>query len=389
MTLSFVNGQVLTEDGFSADAIVVVAHGRIVEVRSGAVPAAGEIVDLEGRYLVPGFIDVQVNGGGDVLFNTAPTLAGVRRIAQAHRGFGTTGMLPTLISDDAAVMHQAIAAVRDAIAQGVPGVLGIHLEGPYLAAARKGVHDQGKFRLPDASEIELVASLGVGKTLLTLAPERFSAEVLRALSARGVILSAGHTSANYQQLRAGFAAGVRGVTHLFNAMTAMTSREPGAVGAALDDPHSWCGVIADGHHVHEASLRIAIAAKPRGKVFLVTDAMPPLGGAKADFDLYGDTISCRDGRCTRADGTLAGSALDMASAVRHCVRRLGVPLAEACRMAATYPAEFLGLGHERGRIAAGCRADLVVLDEQIIAAETWIGGERSRRLQPKRNEVRD
>ena len=373
-TLVFHNGPVLTERGFEEDISVVVEDGHIVAVLPGAPPKGAQAIDLQGGYLVPGFIDTQVNGGGDVLFNDEPSVDGLRRIAQAHRKFGTTGLMPTLITDDNAVMCRAIAATREAIEQGVPGILGVHLEGPYLNAARKGVHDASKFHTPSADELDMVASLGNGKTMLTLAPERFSAQTLHELTARGVIVCAGHTAASYEQLRDGFAAGIRGVTHLFNAMTPMNSREPGAVGAALDDGDAWCGLIVDGYHVHDASLRVAIAARPVGKMMLVTDAMPPVGGEREDFELYGVTMTCRDGQCTTADGTLAGSALDMAAAVRNTVHRLGLPLEEACRMASAYPADFLGLGHELGRIAPGYRADLAVLDRDLRVRATWIAG---------------
>ncbi|SDY87193.1 N-acetylglucosamine-6-phosphate deacetylase [Lysobacter sp. yr284] len=373
---AFVNGRVLSERGFESDLSVIVEDGYIVAVLPGPAPAGAQAVDLQGRYLAPGFIDTQVNGGGDVLFNDVPTVDGLRTIAQAHRRFGTTGMMPTLISDDVEVMLRAIGAVREAIAAGVPGILGIHLEGPYLAPARKGVHNPDKFHTPSADELDRIASLDNGKTLLTLAPERFDDATLRALAARGVLLSAGHTAADYDRLRAAFANGVSGVTHLFNAMTPLGSREPGGVGACLDDPNAWCGVIVDGEHVHDASLRVAIAAKPRGKIMLVTDAMPPVGGAHEDFVLYGETMTCRDGKCTTASGTLAGSALDMASAVRNTVQRLGLPLDEACRMASTYPAQFLGLGERLGKILPGYRADLVALDDALTVQDSWIGGAR-------------
>ena len=374
-TLVFRNGHVLTDRGFERDVSVVVEDGYIVAVLPGnTATTTASTIDLQGGYLVPGFIDTQVNGGGDVLFNDEPTVEGVRRIAAAHRRFGTTGLMPTLISDDVAVMQRAIEAVRDAIAQNVPGILGIHLEGPYLAEARKGVHDPHRFHTPDGRELDLVASLGVGRTMVTLAPERFAPDTLRALADRGVLVCAGHTAATYEQLRDAFAAGVRGVTHLFNAMTPMGSREPGGVGAALEDPDSWCGIIVDGFHVHDASLRIAIAAKPRGKMMLVTDAMPPVGGEREEFSLYGVPMNYRNGMCTTAEGTLAGSALDMAAAVRNTVERVGLPLDEACRMASTYPAEFLGLGGERGRIAPGYRADLAVLDPGLHVQGTWIAG---------------
>jgi N-acetylglucosamine-6-phosphate deacetylase len=376
MTTAFANGRILTDNGFETGVSVIVEDGHIVAVVPGEPPKNAQVVDLGGRYLVPGFIDTQVNGGGDVLFNDEPTVEGLRRIASAHRKYGTTGMLPTLISDDVEVMRRAIDATRDAIAQHVPGVLGVHLEGPYLNAARKGVHDPSKFHTPDATELDLVASLGTaGVTLVTLAPERFDAATLRALAERGVIVAAGHTAATYEQLRDGFANGITGVTHLFNAMTPMNSREPGAVGAALENTDAWCGLIVDGFHVHDASLRVAITARPRGKMMLVTDAMPPVGGERESFSLYGVEMICRDGQCTTADGTLAGSALDMASAVRNTVQRLGLPLDEACRMASQYPAQFIGLGDTLGRIAPGFRADLVLFDDDVSVQGTWIAGE--------------
>lgn len=373
------NARVLTDSGFEEDLGVLLDGVRIAQVAPlcELESAQAERHDLDGMYLAPGFVDVQVNGGGDALFNGAPDAGTIARMAQAHRRFGTTGLLPTLISTDAAAMRAAIAAVDQAIAQGMPGVLGIHLEGPFLASARKGVHDARAFRTPDREEIELICSLKRGLTVLTLAPECVSPEIVRELSARDVICCIGHTAADYTQARAALDAGARGFTHLFNAMTPMQSREPGVVGAALEDAESWCGLIVDGFHVHPASLRVALAAKPIGKAVLVTDAMPPVGGESPSFTLGGRRIECRDGRCATPDGTLAGSALDMASAVRNTVGLLGTPLEEAMRMAALYPAAFLGLDHELGRIAPGYRADLAVLDDSLHVRETWIDGERA------------
>jgi N-acetylglucosamine-6-phosphate deacetylase len=220
----------------------------------------------------------------------------------------------------------------------------------------------------------MVASLRNGKTLLTLAPERVPAEVVRDLIARGVIVAAGHTAASYAEMRVALDLGVRGFTHLYNAMTPLGGREPGVVGAALGDTASWCGVIVDGHHVHAAALRIALAAKPRGKVVLVTDAMPPVGSDSPSFRINGDIATARDGLLTIPDGTLAGSVLDMAQAVRNAVDWLDVSLDEAVRMAATYPAEYIGLGASHGRIAPGYAADLVALDSDLQVIATWIGG---------------
>ena len=375
MATALVNGRVLTDDGFREGLAVLVAADRIVDVvPRGVVGDDVAIHDLEGAALVPGFIDCQVNGGGGILFNDAPTVASLRTMAAAHRRFGTTGLLPTLISDSVEKMRAALAAVRDAMTEGVPGVLGIHLEGPYLAPARRGAHDDAMFRVPDEDDIAMLSVPGGGRIVLTLAPERVPADILRALAARGVILCAGHSAATYEQARSGLDAGVRGFTHLYNAMSPLQGREPGVVGAALEDRDSWCGIIVDGHHVHPGSVRVALAAKPRGKVFLVTDAMPPVGAAQPGFALYGETITAVDGVCRNAAGALAGSALDMATAVRNTVRLVGVPLEEAARMASTYPAEFLGLADTLGRIAPGYRADLVALDADLMVRATWLGG---------------
>ncbi|GGD52101.1 N-acetylglucosamine-6-phosphate deacetylase [Pseudoxanthomonas indica] len=378
MSIALINARVLTTQGFRDD-LAVILDGRDIQslLPLSEVPASTARHDLQGATLLPGYIDAQVNGGGGMLFNNAPTVDTLRRIGEAHRQFGTTGFLPTLISDDAEVMREAIAATRAAIEAGVPGVLGIHLEGPYLAPARKGTHDAGKFRVPDAAEIAMAASLDNGVTLLTLAPERIPVDSIRDLVARGVIVAAGHTAGSYEEIRAGLDAGISGFTHLYNAMSPLQGREPGAVGAALEDRNSWCGIIADGHHVHAGSLRVALAAKPVGKVFLVTDAMPPVGSDDPSYVLYGETITVQDGVVRNAAGSLAGSALDMATAVRNAVQMLGLPLAEAARMASTYPADFLGLSASHGRIAPGYRADLVAVDADLNVVGSWIDGQHA------------
>ncbi len=373
------NARILTADGFRDDLALVIEAGRITALVSDAAPqlgSAAEEVDLGGGWLLPGFIDAQVNGGGGVLFNNTPDVESLRTLAAAHRRFGTTALLPTLISDDVQVMRTAIDATRQAIADGVPGVIGIHLEGPYIAPARKGTHDANKFRVPDADEIAMAASLDNGVTLLTLAPERVPLDSIRALVERGVIVAAGHTAATYEEARAGLEAGIRGFTHLYNAMSPLTGREPGAVGAALEDRGSWVGIIADGVHVHPASLRVALATKPQGKVMLVTDAMPPVGADSPSYELYGEVITAVDGVVRNAAGSLAGSALDMATAVRNAVDLLGQTLEEAARMASRYPAQFLNVDDRLGEIAEGYQADLVLLDDALQVRATWIAGER-------------
>jgi N-acetylglucosamine-6-phosphate deacetylase len=359
------------------DGHVAVLEGATVAavVPASEAPAGVERVDLEGGLLAPGFIDVQVNGGGGILFNHQPSVEGIRAISQAHRPYGTTGLLPTLVSDDWAVMENGARAVEAALEQGLPGLLGIHFEGPYLNTARKGIHDEALIRAVDPGALELFTSKTLGQVIVTLAPEVVEPDFIRALDRAGVRVCAGHTAATYAQARRGLEAGIRGFTHLFNAMSPLTSREPGAVGAALEDPESWCGIIVDGHHVHDASLKVAIAAKARGKSMLVTDAMPTVGAEDKRFQIGGQTIVAEDGRCATAEGRLAGSDLDMASAVRNTVHRLGLPLEEALPMASLYPAAFLGLDHRLGRIAPGFDANLVLLDHDLEVRETWIGGQ--------------
>ncbi|HEU4459555.1 MAG TPA: N-acetylglucosamine-6-phosphate deacetylase [Methylibium sp.] len=376
---ALVNARVLTEDGLRTGLAVVVRAGRIAALVGDDDPRLATLRrhDLAGRTLLPGFIDSQCNGGGGVLFNAAPTVESLRVIAAAHRRFGTTGFVATLITDTPEVMHAAADAVAAALAEGVPGVLGLHLEGPFLHGARAGIHDGAKFRVPDPRDLALLMRPDLGVRMLTLAPERVAPGLIEQLTRAGVIVCAGHTAGDHATTRAALDAGLRGFTHLFNAMTPMAAREPGVVGAALEDARSWCGLIVDGHHVHPAVLRIALAAKPRGKAMLVTDAMPPVGGERPDFMLDGRRIVCADGACRDEAGTLAGSALGMVDAVRNTVRLLGVPLDEAARMASRYPAEFLGLAATRGRIAVGLQADFVELDEALVVRATWIGGTRA------------
>jgi N-acetylglucosamine-6-phosphate deacetylase len=336
-------------------------------------PAKVERQKIEG-LLAPGFVDVQVNGGGGVLFNADPTVEAIRAIAAAHRRFGTTGFLPTFITDRREKMHAAVDAVRAALAAGVPGVLGIHLEGPFLNPARKGVHDAAHLRAFDDEDFAIVTSLGRGCTLVTLAPEMVPPETIARLAAAGVVVAAGHTAASYDAIVAARRQGLSGFTHLFNAMPPMSAREPGPAGAALDDRGCWCGIIADLHHVAPAMLRLALAARGTERMMLVTDAMPSVGTDLAQFDLLGQPVRRANGRLTTPDGTLAGSDLDMATAVRNCVDRLGVTLDDALRMASRAPAAFLRLDSELGRIAPGYRADLVLLDDRLGVKETWIGG---------------
>jgi len=374
MLLAFRNGKLLTGTGIEADRTLLVRNGHIeAVVGAREVAGADQVIDLGGQLLVPGFIDAQVNGGGGVLFNDEPTADTIAAIARAHRQFGTTGFLPTLISDDLDVVAQAIEAVRQAIAMGIPGVLGIHIEGPFLNEKRRGVHDVTKLRELDGEAAKLLARPHGGVTLVTLAPELTTPQFIRQLSDAGVIVSAGHTNATYAELQPALAAGLRGFTHLFNAMSQMGSREPGAVGAALAHDASWCGLIVDGHHVHPEVMKLALRAKRHDRFMLVSDAMPSVGADMKSFVLNGKPITVTDNKLTDEEGRLAGADLDMASAVRNAVRMLDVPLDAALRMASANPADFLAL-RDVGRIAPGQRANLALLDAELCVLRTWING---------------
>jgi len=377
MRVAFRNGRLLTGAGIELDRTLLVRDGRIEAVVAAAnAPRADRDIDLDGYLLAPGFIDAQVNGGGGVLFNDSPSVETIAAIARAHRDFGTTGFLPTLISDDLDGVSRAMDAVRDAIQAEVPGVLGIHIEGPFLNADRRGVHDASKLRELDAGAVKLLSRPHGGVTMVTLAPERTNPGFIRQLTDAGVIVSAGHTNATWAQLQPAFAAGLRGFTHLFNAMSPLSSREPGAVGAALAHEASWCGLIVDGHHVHAEVMKLALRAKRHDRFMLVSDAMPSVGAQTKNFVLNGRPITVIDNKCLDEEGRLAGADLDMATAVRNAVNMLDLSLPDAVRMASSNPADFLAL-EDVGRIAPGQQANLVLLDDELRPLETWIRG-RSR-----------
>ena len=322
-----------------------------------------------GSWLAPGFIDVQVNGGGDVLFNDEPTSAGVARIVAAHRRYGTTALMPTLLSDTPEKMRTALQAVRELPA----GVLGIHFEGPFLSPEKPGVHHPELLRGPTSDDLSLLASPQPGITLVTLAPEQVPAGFVSELAKAGVRVALGHSMATYAQTKAALAEGLTGFTHLFNAMRPLASREPGPIAAALESSNAWFGMIVDGEHVDPAMLRLALRGLARP--MLVTDGMPPVGGTRSTFRLYGKQIETRGELCMTEDGTFAGTALDMASAVRNCVHLLGVPLPSALRYASNEPARFLGVADRLGRLIEGWQADMVAFDpDNIRILGTWVAG---------------
>ncbi|WP_186395363.1 MULTISPECIES: N-acetylglucosamine-6-phosphate deacetylase [unclassified Stappia] len=361
-------------DTMHRDTALVIAAGRVQGlVPINALPKGLPSRVVEAAVLAPGFVDWQVNGGGGVLLNDVPTVDGVRTIAQAHARFGTTALLPTVITDAQTVTERAADTVGAAIAAGVPGIVGIHFEGPHISPQKNGVHDARFIRPLAASDIARLTRSDLGVVVATLAPECVDLDDIALLAAQGVIVSLGHSAADFERATAAFSAGARAVTHLFNAMSGLHHREPGLAGAALANPAVFCGLIADGHHVHPAMLDLVARTGPVGRLTLVTDAMSSVGCAADTFELNGRTVRREGGRLTVADGTLAGSDLDMASAVRFMVERCGVALPAALAMASRAPAALLGLS-DRGHLRRGASADIVALNADLTVASVLIGG---------------
>lgn len=346
---------------FREDAALRIENGKIAAIG----PVTGDAPVIESAFIAaPGYIDLQVNGGGGALFNNAPTRETLATIGVAHRMRGTTSWLATFITDAPDRLDQAIDAV---IANaGANGVAGIHIEGPHLAPERRGTHAAQYLRPFDDNTLASVRRLrdaGI-PTMLTLAPERVEAGTIRRLTELGVVVSAGHTAANAAQIRAALDEGLRCFTHLHNAMTPMNSREPGVVGAALDSD-AYCGVIADLHHVSATTLRVSLRARPRpGLMFLVSDAMSTIGGPDF-FELYGQRIEVRDGRLVNAEGSLAGAHIDMATSVRNVATTLGVPVERALAMATSIPTAAMRLDGKIGAFSPGANADIVLLDDAL------------------------
>ena len=357
---------------------LLVEGGHVAAILPEGEGAPGaEVVELGGGTLAPGFVDLQVNGGGGVMFNDAPGVATLRRIAEAHARLGTLAFLPTLITDRPEATRAAVEAVAQAVAEGVKGIAGLHLEGPHLAPARKGAHDPALIRPMTGEDLRFLceAARRLPRLLLTIASEEVDTEQISALTAAGAIVSLGHSDAGFDACRSAFAAGARLVTHLFNAMSQLSAREPGLVGAALMTGGVSAGLIADGIHVHPAAIRAALAAKAApGSLFLVTDAMAPAGTAMQAFRLQGREIRRAGGRLTLADGTLAGADLDMARALRVLTQAAGLALDRALAMATSIPARVLGCGDCHGSLAPGRAADFVHLAPDLTLNAVWCGG---------------
>ena len=363
------------------DAVVIVRNGVIERiVASPEVDADIEVVDFGAIDLAPGFVDVQVNGGGGVLLNDDPTPKAARAIAEAHRRYGTTSLLPTLITDSADKIVAARKAIDDCLREGTPGVVGVHFEGPFLDERKSGAHDRRFLRDAKPDEVDSMLGRAGGVTLVTAAANRLGGGVLERWLEAGVIVSLGHSAATFEEATDVFEHGVRGVTHLYNAMSPLESRAPGVVGATFAHDRVFAGLILDGIHAHYGAARAAFAALGRDRMMLVTDAVQPVGAENCDeFRLGGQTVRLENGRCVNDEGNLAGSALDMQSAVRNAVRELGVGLGDALVMASRTPARFLGLQAQIGGLGEGMRADMVALDHDLRLVEVIQGGDRIKR----------
>ena len=373
---ALVNCDIYTGDSVEYDKAILIEgehiHGL---VRIEELDDSVEQINLNGDSVAPGFIDVQVNGGGGVLFNDNPTPEGIAALVDAHKKYGTTNLLPTYITGSIEGMREAAGAINTYLNKSAKGVLGIHYEGPFINVAKAGVHDKKHIIQYDDAVCEVITSIDQGITLLTVAPEIVGTNIIRNLTRKNIIISLGHTNASYDEAISAFDAGATCTTHLYNAMSPLASRAPGVVGAALDHQDSWIGIIVDGYHVDFSSIRVAIRAKAHGKSILVTDSMPPLGTDKKGFVLGELNIQVDDGRCVTNDGVLAGSVLDMSAAVRNCIQKIGLPKDEALRMSSTYPSAFLGLENELGKIASGYRANLTIFNNQIYVKAVVVEGE--------------
>lgn len=309
---------------------------QVVETAS----ATSAALPLKG-CLTPGFVDLQVNGGGGVMLNDTPTRQAMTKVAAAHRRFGTVAILPTVITDEPDVLDRAAQAVIEA--QGDQGILGLHIEGPHISYARRGTHNGRFIRDLDDRTMEVVARLRRRdvNVMITVAPEASTPQQISMLSSLGAIVSIGHTDADAETLEAAIAAGAKCATHLFNAMSPMTGRAPGAVGTVLNS-HLCSGIICDGYHVDDRMIDLALRARPKADLmFLVSDAMATVGGPDK-FSLYGQEVHLCDGRLLNVEGNLAGAHITQAQGVARLVKHIGVSLESALRMAVTVPASVVG-----------------------------------------------
>ncbi len=369
------NCKIYTGSDVLTDHAVVIENELIKKVCPiSELPEGIEVRDLNGANLSPGFIDLQLNGCGGVMLNDEITADTMQIMHKANLKSGCTSFLPTLITSSDEDMRAVITAAREYHNQFQNQSLGLHLEGPYLNVAKKGIHSVDHIRKSDSEMIELICKNSDLVAKVTLAPELNDPEHIERLHKAGVVVSIGHTNATYAEARQGFESGITFATHLFNAMTPMVGREPGVVGAIYDTPEVYAGIIADGFHVDYANIRIAHKIKGE-KLVLVTDATAPAGADMEYFIFVGKKVYYRDGKCVDENGTLGGSALTMIEAVQNTVEHAGIALDEALRMATLYPATAIGVESKLGRIKKGMVANLAVFDRDFNVKATVVNGQ--------------
>ncbi|MDO6711845.1 N-acetylglucosamine-6-phosphate deacetylase [Aliiglaciecola sp. 2_MG-2023] len=372
---------------YHTDQVLVIEGEEIIAIDQDI----SQVDTVLSGLVAPGFVDLQVNGGGGVLFNTQPTLDSLKTIFAAHARYGTTGLLPTVITDDIDVMNRAADAVAQGIRQNEPGILGIHFEGPHISTIKKGAHSQQHIRPITDQEWTLFKRQDLGNIVVTLAPEVVPEGQIKELVSLGVKVCIGHSNADGITTSKAIQCGASGFTHLFNAMSPISAREPGVTGVALTSETTRCGLIVDGHHVDDLNIQLALKTKPKGGIFLVTDAMPPVGSDATEFDFFDRQVTVRDGRLTSTTGELAGAAIDMASSVRYCHFNLGISVDESIRLASQYPKDYLSGSpmqtNPKVQLAPGKIANFIQLDEKLVVQSTWVNGNKVFFQETMANEV--
>jgi len=344
-------------------------------VNEDAIPTDFQVKKIEGGILSPGFIDLQVNGGGGKLFNNSPDKESLNTIISAHQYFGTTSIMPTVISDSLNILQKCTDTISNEIDNN-HSLLGIHIEGPFFNVKYRGVHQKQYINTINASYLNLFETLDKFPVMLTLAPECISIKQLKHLNSLGFKILAGHTDANYDQLEEAVKYGLDGFTHLFNAMGQISAREPGVVGSAFDFDETSASIIVDLHHVHPSLINLSFKQKPKGKLFFVSDSMATINHGEPSFELYDEVVSESNGRIINSEGKLAGSSITQIDAIKNAYQKCSIPLESAISMATLYPAEYLGVSDYIGQLKKGYRADLAHFDSNFHVQNVWLAGKQ-------------
>ena len=379
MKQALLGSQIFCGERFYDDHALLVEGKSIVDiVDKNNTPDNFNKIELDQGILAPGFIDLQVNGGGGVLFNNSPNNESLNTIIKAHQFFGTTSIMPTVISDSLEVLEQCIKTVTEEIKNN-SSLLGIHIEGPFFNTKYRGVHQKQYISTINSDYLNLFESLKGFPVMLTLAPECISSQQLKHLTSLGIKTLAGHSDASYDKLDDAIKNGLDGFTHLFNAMGQISAREPGVVGSALHFENTFASIIVDLHHVHPSLIQLAYELKPTGKLFFISDSMATINHGKPSFELYDEVVNESDGRLVNSEGKLAGSSITQIDAVKNVYQKCNIPLNQALAMASRYPAEYLGIENHLGSLKPGYRADLVHFDSNFKVHNVWVSGKQINR----------